>query len=50
VKDRINIASLSDEPPVAVVTPESILPSAEDFQSLLSDSEVLIARFENLFQ
>lgn len=44
MKDRFNIASLSDDPPTAKVTPESILPSEESFQSLLSDFEVLISR------
>ena len=44
VKNRLDITSFSDESPAAVISPEGILPSFEDFQSLLNDFEVLVSR------
>ena len=46
VLDRINIANLSDDLPSSIeISPEKILPSADDVKKLLDEFEVLVARY-----
>ena len=46
VLDRINVAGLSDDLPSSIdISPEKILPSADDVEKLLGDFEVLVARY-----
>ena len=44
VKNRVDVSSLSDTRPAAVITPESFLPTQSDLNKLLKDFETLTSR------
>ena len=44
VKNRVDISSLSDARPAAVITPENFLPTQSDLNKLLKDFETLTSR------
>jgi len=46
VLNRVNTAQLSDDSPLAIdISPDSFLPSSIDEEKLLSEFEVLVARY-----
>ena len=45
VVDRVDISHLSDEPPAAVVSSDSVLPSSSDQVELYGEFEVLVLRY-----
>ena len=45
VVDRVDISHLSDEPPAAVVSSDSVLPSSSDLVELYGEFEVLVLRY-----
>ena len=49
VKNRIDISKLSDDPPGAVLSPDTILPNAQDVKTLKEEFEILVSRYVYLY-
>ena len=45
VKNRVDVSSLSDARPAAVISPESFLPTQSDLDKLSNDFEISVSRY-----